>query len=69
MRGMGYLEWTLRTSFYANWVDLFHKHVTAHHFPFMGWTAYIIPIGGGYLNLLEITLEEVSDKSKAKFIC
>lgn len=67
MREMGYSEWTLRHSFYANMGGFILQARDSTPFPIHGLhLSYLLK--EGYLDLPEITLEEISDKSKANLL-
>ena len=67
MREMGYSEWTLRHSFYANMGGFVLQARESTPFPIHGLhLSYLLE--KGYLDLPEITLEEISDKSKANLL-
>lgn len=67
MRGMGYSEWTLRHSFYANMGGFILQARDSAPFPIHG-LHLIYLLKEGYLDLPEITSEEISDKSKANLL-
>lgn len=67
MRGMNYSEWTLRHSFYANMGGFVLQARDSAPFPIHG-LHIIYLLKEGYLDLPEITSEEISDKSKANFL-
>ena len=67
MREMGYSEWTLRHSFYANMGGFVLQARDSTPFPIHGLhLTYLLK--EGYLKLPEITSEEISDKSKANLL-
>ncbi len=67
MRGMGYSCWTLRHSFYANMGGFVLQARDSTPFPIHG-LHLIYLLEKGYLDLPEITSEEISDKSKANLL-
>ena len=67
MRGMGYSEWTLRHSFYANMGGFVLQARESTPFPIHG-LHIIYLLKEGYLELPAITSEEISDKSKANLL-
>lgn len=67
IRGMGYSEWTLRHSFYANMGGFVLQARDSKPFPIHG-LHIIYLLKEGYLNLPEITSQEISDKSKANIL-
>lgn len=67
MRGMGYSEWTLRHSFYANMGGFILQARDSAPFPIHG-LHLIYLLKEGYLDLPEINSEEISDKSKANLL-
>jgi len=67
LRGMGYSEWTLRHSFYANMGGFVLQPRDSTPFPVHG-LHLIYLVKEGYLTLPEITDEEISDKSKANLL-
>ena len=67
MREMGYSEWTLRHSFYANMGGFVFQARDSTPFPIHG-LHLIYLLKEGYLDLPEITSEEISDKSKANLL-
>lgn len=67
MRGMGYSECTLRHSFYANMGGFVLQARDSAPFPIHG-LHLIYLLKEGYLDLPEITSEEISDKSKANVL-
>lgn len=64
MRGMGYSEWTLRHSFYANMGGFVLQARDSTPFPIHG-LHLIYLLKESYLDLPEISSEEISDKSSA----
>lgn len=67
MRGMGYSKWTLRHSFYANMGGFVLQARDSAPFPIHGLHIVYL-VKEGYLDLPEITSEEISDKSKANLL-
>lgn len=67
MRGMGYSEWTQRHSFYANMGGFVLQARDSAPFPIHG-LHLIYLLKEGFLDLPEITSEEISDKSKANLL-
>ena len=67
MRTMGYSEWTLRHSYYANMGGFVLQPRDSAPFPIHG-LHLIYLLEEGYVNLPEITSEEISDKSKANLL-
>ena len=67
MRRVGYSEWTLRHSFYANMGGFILQARDSTPFPIHG-LHLIYLLKEGYLNLPEITSEDISDKSKANLL-
>ena len=68
MKGMGYSGWTLRHSYYANMGGFVLQARDSAPFPIHG-LHLIYLLKEGYLDLPEITSEEISDKSKANSTC
>ena len=63
MREMGYSEWTLRHSFYANMGGFVLQARDSTPFPVHGLhLAYLLK--EGYLEIPEITSDEISDKAR-----
>ena len=67
VRGMGYSGWTLRHSFYANMGGFVLQARDSKPFPIHGLHVIYL-LKEGYLNLPEITSQEISDKSKANIL-
>ena len=67
IRGMGYAEWTLRHSFYANMGGFLLQARDSTPFPIHGLHLVYL-LKEGYLDLPEITSEEIADKSKANLL-
>ena len=67
MREMGYSEWTLRHSFYADMGGFVLQARDSVPFPING-QQLIYLLEESYLDLPEITSEDISDKSKANLL-
>ena len=67
MREMGYSDWTMRHSFYANMGGFVLQARDSTPFPIHG-LHLIYLLKEGYLDLPTITSDEISDKSKANLL-
>ena len=67
IRGMGYSDWTLRHSFYANMGGFVLQARDSKPFPIHGLHLVYL-LREGYLDVPEITSEQISDKSKANLL-
>ena len=67
LRGMGFSNWTLRHSFYANMGGFILQPRDSSPFPIHGLHLVYL-LKEGYLALPDITSEEISDKSKANLL-
>ena len=67
LRALGYSQWTLRHSFYANMGGFVLQPRDSTPFPIHG-IHIVYLVKEGYLALPEITEDEISDKSKANLL-
>ena len=67
LQGMGYSQWTLRHSFYANMGGFMLQPFDSTPFPIHG-LHLIYLVKEGYMSLPQITEDEIADKSKANLL-